>query len=59
MNLFIKDILQLPAFDQIKKDAIFVIKFIKNHHLVSAKFLDIRKTMKISKGLVLPNETRW
>jgi hypothetical protein len=59
MNLFIKDILELPAFNEIQKDALFIIKFIRNHHLVAAKFFDIRKTMRITKGLVLSVETRW
>jgi hypothetical protein len=59
MNLLIKDICKIPDLADIIEQALFVIKFINNHNLVKAKFDEIRASLRLSKGLVLPVETRW
>lgn len=59
VNLLISDILHLETFASIVKDSQKVIKFVRNHDFVRAKYEEIRKELNVTQQLVLPVPTRW
>ena len=59
VNLLISDILRLETFANTTKDAQKVIKFVRNHAFVKAKYEEIRKELNVSKKLSMPVPTRW
>lgn len=59
MNLFIKDVMDIGANKQIASNASKIIKFINNHHMVNAKFEEIRRELSVNHKLTLPVATRW
>ena len=58
-NLLIIDILDTTEASKIIKDSEKVIKFVTNHHLVKAKYVEQRKLAKIPKTLSLSVPTCW
>eukprot|EP01038_Epipyxis_sp_PR26KG_P011979 gene11979-16035_t len=60
MNLLIKDIItNIQIYKETMSSTTEIVKFIKTRHQVAHEFNKIRKTLQISKGLVLPCCTRW
>jgi hypothetical protein len=59
VNLLIKDIVNVPETAKTIKEAEKVIKFIKNHHLIKAKFEERRIATNIQRTLSMPVSTRW
>jgi Protein of unknown function (DUF 659) len=59
MNLLVKDILEDPDHIKIIKDSERIIKFVTNHHIVKAKYEDLRKLAKVPHTLTMPVVTRW
>lgn len=59
VNLLIKDIVSTPESIKTIKEAEKIIKFIKNHHLVKAKFEERRIAANVSRSLSMSVSTRW
>jgi hypothetical protein len=59
MNLLIKDICELETYRDTLSEVQFLLKFVKEHQHVLAKFNDLRREFKIARTLVLTVPTRW
>jgi len=59
VNLLISDILHLESFANIVKESQKVIKFVKNHDFVKARYDEIRKELNVVNQLSMPVATRW
>ncbi|KAG5666709.1 hypothetical protein PVAND_014724 [Polypedilum vanderplanki] len=59
VNLLVKDLITTTESSKTIKEAEKIIKYIKNHHLVKAKFDDIRLAANINHTLSMPVTTRW
>jgi len=59
INLLVKDILNTNETSKTIKDAEKIIKFVKNHHIVKAKFDEMRSAANHSRSLSMPVSTRW
>jgi len=58
-NLLIKDICKLPDVEILLSNSTLITKFIKHHTLVAGRFKNITKTLRITRGLSIPVDTRW
>ena len=59
VNLLVKDIVSTTEATKTVKDAEKIIKYVKNHHIVKAKFDERRIAANISLPLSMPVSTRW
>ncbi|XP_065684855.1 uncharacterized protein LOC136096995 [Hydra vulgaris] len=59
VNLLVKDIVSTIEATKTVKDAEKIIKYLKNHHIVKAKFDERRIAANISLSLSMPVSTRW
>ncbi|KAG5666123.1 hypothetical protein PVAND_017725, partial [Polypedilum vanderplanki] len=59
VNLPVKDILSTPEASKTIKEAEKIIKFVRNHHIVKAKFDERRSAANIPHSLSMPVPTRW
>lgn len=59
VNLLIKDILDSPEISRTIKETEKIIKFVKNHHMVNAKYEQIRQEGKVPHTLSMAVTTRW
>ena len=58
-QLAAKDIVSTTEATKTVKDAEKIIKYVKNHHIVKAKFDERRTAANISLSLSMPVSTRW
>lgn len=59
MNLLIKDICEIERYQDTLSEVQFLVRFVKDHHHVLAKFNELRRQYNISKTLCLTVPTRW
>jgi hypothetical protein len=59
VNLLLKDICSTSDRENTMKKAEKIIKFIKNHHIVKAKYEELRREAKVPHTLSMPVVTRW
>ena len=59
VNLLVKDIVSRTEATKTVQDAEKIIKYVKNHHIVKAKFDERRIAANISLSLSMPVSTRW
>ena len=59
VNLLVKDIVSTTEATKTVKDAEKIIKYVKNYHILKAKFDERRIAANISLSLSMPVSTRW
>jgi Protein of unknown function (DUF 659)/hAT family C-terminal dimerisation region len=59
MNLLVKDICDLSGYSELLAEVQFLVKFVKDHQHVLARFNEFRQEFKIARTLVLSVPTRW
>ena len=59
MNLLVKDICDIEENNNVLNQAVQVVRYIKERHIVLAKYREIKANLRVEKQICLPVITRW